>query len=126
MARKFLTPAELHVDSTTGGIKVGYRNVPLGLSNGAKTIAQSDDGKGWYKNDTTAYTYTIPDGLADGTIITIANLGSAGNITVSMSGSEVLRLAGSTTTGSRTIGPYGEGTFHRVGGVWLAGGNGVT
>lgn len=100
--------------------------VPLTLSNANVTLAQTDSGKGYYKDNTTAYTYTIPDGLANGTIFSLANMGSAGNITVSMSGSEVLRLAGTTTTGSRTIAPYSEGTFHRVGGVWLAAGQGVT
>lgn len=96
------------------------------LANAATTLAQSDNGKGYYKNNTSAYTYTIPDGLTDGTIITLANMGSAGNITIAMSGSEVLRLAGTTTTGSRTVAPYSEATVHRVGGAWLCGGAGVT
>jgi hypothetical protein len=106
--------------------RIGFRSVPMGLSNAAKTLAQTDNGCGYYKNDTSAYTYTIPDGLEDGTIFTLANMGSAGNITISMSGSEVLRLAGTTTTGSRTVAPYSEATVHRVGGVWLCGGAGVT
>jgi hypothetical protein len=103
------------------------KKVPLTLSNANVTLAQADSGKGYYKDNTTAYTYTIPDGLEVGTIFTLANIGSAGNITVSMSGSNVLRLAGTTTTGSRTIAPYSEGTFHKVDGTtWLAAGQGVT
>jgi hypothetical protein len=108
------------------GLAVGYRDVPLTAINTSATLAAADAGKGFYKTDTGAYTYYIPDGLADGTVFTIANIGSSGNVTVAMNGSETLRLAGTTTTGSRTIGPYGEGTFHRVGGVWLAGGQGVS
>lgn len=101
--------------------------VPLTLSNANVTLAQTDSGKGYYKDNTSAYTYTIPDGLDVGTIFTLANIGSAGNITVSMSGSNVMRLSGTTTTGSRTIAPYSEGTFHKVDGTtWLAGGQGVT
>ena len=103
------------------------KKVPLTISNANVTLAQADSGKGYYKDDTSAYTYTIPDGLEVGTIFTLANLGSAGNITVSMSGTEVLRLSGSTTTGSRTIASYSEGTFHKVNSTtWLAGGQGVT
>ena len=109
---------------TIGGVSV--LTVPMTLSNAAKTLAAADTGKGYYKNNTTAYTYTIPDGLPDGTVFTIANCGSAGNITIAMSGTEVLRLAGTTTTGSRTVAPYGEATVHRVGGMWLCGGPGVT
>lgn len=109
-----------------GGPKVGYRNVPVNLSNAALTLSADYDGEAVYKNNTTAYTYSIPDGLADGTVFTFANCGSAGNLTIAMSGSEVLRLAGTTMTGSRTVAPYGEATVHRVGGMWLCAGPGVT
>lgn len=112
--------------STIDSIKIGFRNVPVNLSNGALTLSSAYDGECVYKNNTTAYTYSIPDGLADGTIFTFANCGSAGNLTIAMSGTEVLRLAGTTTTGSRTVAPYGEATVHRVGGMWLCGGPGVT
>ena len=105
---------------------VSVLTVPMTLSNAAKTLAAADTGKGYYKNNTTAYTYTIPDGLPDGTVFTFANVGSSGNITIAMSGAEVLRLAGTTTTGSRTVAPYGEATVHRIGGMWLCGGPGVT
>lgn len=126
MARKFLTPAQLPDGSTIGGESVGYRGVPTVLSNAALTLSASHAGKCVYKNNTTAYTYSIPDGLPDGTVFTFANMGSAGNITIAMTGSEVLRLAGTTTTGSRTLAPYSEATVHRVGGAWLCGGPGVT
>ena len=96
------------------------------MSNAGITLSAAYDGESIYKNNTSAYTYTIPDGLPDGTIFTFANVGSAGNITIAMSGSEVLRLAGSTTTGSRTIAPYGQATVYKVGGTWLCGGPGVT
>ena len=112
--------------STVDGVKIGFRNVPVNLSNAALALSAAYDGECVYKNNTTAYTYTIPDGLPDGTVFTIANCGSAGNITLSMSGTEVLRLAGTTSTGARTIAPYGEATVHRVGGMWLCGGAGVT
>lgn len=112
--------------TTIDGVVVGYRNVPVNLSNAALTLDINYDGECVYKNNTTAYTYSIPDGLADGTLFVFANVGSAGNLTIAMTGSEVLRLAGSTTTGSRTVGPYGEATVHRVGGTWLCFGPGVT
>lgn len=112
--------------STIDSIKIGFRNVPVNLSNAALTLSSAYDGECVYKNNTTAYTYSIPDGLPDGTIFTFANCGSAGNLTIAMSGTEVLRLSGTTTTGSRTVAPYGEATVHRVGGMWLCGGPGVT
>lgn len=110
----------------SGGPKVGYRNIPVNLSNAALTLSIDYDGECVYKNNTTAYTFSIPDGLPDGTVFSFANCGSAGNITIAMSGSEVLRLAGTTTTGSRTIAPYGDAVVRRVGGMWLCSGAGVT
>ena len=109
-----------------GGPKVGYRNIPVNLSNAALTLTTDYDGECVYKNNTTAYTFSIPDGLPDGTVFSFANCGSAGDITISMTGSEVLRLAGTTTTGSRTIAPYGDAVVRRVGGIWLCSGAGVT
>lgn len=126
MARSFLTPAALPLASTVNGELIGYRGVPAVQQNTNFTFTSAYAGLCVYKDTTTAYTYTVPDGLPNGTVLVVANMAASGNITISMSGSEVLRLAGTTTTGSRTVGAWGEATLHKVAGIWLCAGPGVT
>jgi hypothetical protein len=125
--KTFSGTTALAAASTVDGDAIGYRHVPVTVSNAATNIAQTHNGKAIGKDDTTAYTYSIPDGLDIGTIITVFNNAASGNITVAMTGSEVMRLAGTTSTGSRTVGPYGEGTFHKVSATtWLSAGPAVS
>jgi len=125
--KTFSGTTALAAASTVDGGAIGYRHVPVTVSNAATNIAQTHNGKAIGKDDTTAYTYSIPDGLDIGTIITVFNNAASGNITVAMTGSEVMRLAGTTSTGSRTVGPYGEGTFHKVSATtWLSAGPAVS
>jgi hypothetical protein len=109
------------------GVELGFRSIPVIVSNGSSNLNQTHNGKAVGKSDTGTYTYYIPDGLEIGTVITVFNNAASGNAVLAMSGSEVMRLAGTTSTGSRTIGPYGEGTFHKVSSTtWLGAGAGVT
>ena len=58
--------------------------------------------------------------------VMVTNIGSAG-ITISASPGVTLRLAGTTTTGNRTVGPYGVATLRQVAaGVWFVAGAGVS
>jgi hypothetical protein len=56
----------------------------------------------------------------------VFNNNSASNITVAIT-SDTLRLAGSTTVGSRTVAPYALCTLYKVSATeWWASGVGVT
>ena len=116
--------------STVGGIVIGYRDVPVTISNAATTFALADAGKAFGKDNATAYTYTIPANgtvaFPIGTVITVFNNNATSNITVAIT-TDTLRLAGTTTTGSRTIAPFALCTLFKVSStVWMASGAGVT
>lgn len=112
------------------GPVVGYRDVPVTISNAATTFALADAGKAFGKDDGTAYTYTIPANgtvaFPVGTVITVFNNNATSNITVAIT-TDTLRLAGTTTTGSRTVAPFALCTLFKVSStVWMASGAGVT
>ena len=116
--------------STIDGAIIGYRDVPVTISNAAKTFALSDAGKAFGKDNGTAYTYTIPANgtvaFPVGTVITVFNNNATSNITVDIT-TDTLRLAGTTTTGSRIIAPFSLCTLFKVSStVWLASGAGVS
>ncbi len=116
--------------ATIDGFVIGWRDVPTSISNAAKTFALADAGKGFGKDNGTAYTYTIPANSSVafpvGTVITVFNNNAANNITIAIT-TDTLRLAGTTSTGSRTLAPYGLCTLYKVSStVWLASGAGLT
>ncbi len=112
------------------GVELGFREIPQNLQNATYTFALTDRGKSIGKDNTTAYTYTIP---ANGTVafpvgsaITVFNGNATSNITIAIN-SDTLRLAGTTTTGSRTLAPWGVCTLLKISStVWLASGSGLT
>ena len=96
------------------------------------TFAASDNGKQIIHPaaDTTPRTWTIDSNanlpLDVGTAITIRNQNSAGALTIAIT-SDTLRLAGSTSTGSRTIAAGGVATIVKEGTTeWYIMGTGVT
>ena len=116
--------------STIGGAVIGYRDVPVTISNAATTFALADAGKAFGKDNGTAYTYTIPANgtvaFPIGTVITVFNNNATSNNTVAIT-TDTLRLAGTTTTGSRTVAPFALCTLFKVSStVWMASGAGVT
>lgn len=116
--------------STIDSIVVGYRDVPITITNSAKSFALADAGKGFGKDNGTAYTYTIPANASVafpiGTVITVFNNNATSNITVAIT-SDTLRLAGGTSVGSRTVAPYALCTLYKVAATeWWASGVGVT
>ena len=116
--------------STIGGAVIGYRDVPVTISNATYTFALADAGKAFGKDNGTAYTYTIPANgtvaFPIGTVITVFNNNATSNITVAIT-TDTLRLAGTTTTGSRTVAPFALCTLFKVSStVWMASGAGVT
>lgn len=116
--------------STIDGFVIGYRDVPVLISNSARTFALADAGEAFGKDNATAYTYTIPANASVafpiGTVITVFNNNATSNITIAIT-TDTLRLAGTTTTGSRTVPPFALCTLFKVAStVWMASGAGVT
>ena len=113
-----------------GAATIGYLNVPQNTQAGDYTLALSDQGKHVYHptSDTTARTYTIPTNATVafpiGTVITIVNDTSAGLITLTTA--DTLVLAGTGTTGDRTISANGIVTILKISATrWLASGSGL-
>lgn len=128
--KTFSGTTALAATSTINGAVIGFRDVPVTISNANTTFALADAGKAFGKDNTTAYTYTIPANgtvaFPIGTVITVFNNNATSNITVAIT-TDTLRLAGTTTTGSRTIAPFALCTLFKVSStVWMASGAGVT
>lgn len=98
----------------------------------ANTFAATDAGKHYYVTGTpTSVTLTIP---ANGTvpfpigatIIIMNDLGAATNISIAIT-TDTLQLAGTGTTGTRTLARYGVATLTKVTSTkWIISGNGLT
>lgn len=112
------------------GPVIGYRDIPITVQNGTYSFALADAGKGFGKDNGTAYTYTIPANASVafpvGTAITVFNNNATSNITIAIT-TDTLRLGGTTSTGSRTLAPFGVCTLLKVAStVWIASGPGLT
>ena len=123
--------ANLTVSSGTLTASVGYvdaigslRNIPLNSQTSAYTLVASDNGK---VISITTGGVIVPSGVfSSSNAISIYN-NSASSQTITQGGSTTLRLAGTTTTGSRTLASYGLMTLLCVGGeVFVATGVGLT
>lgn len=110
----------------------GFRNIPQNSLSAAYTTVAADSGKHLFhpSADTTARTFTI-DSNANvaypiGTAITIINQNGAGVITIAIT-ADTLRLAGTGTTGSRTLAANGIATAIKVTSAeWLISGTGLS
>lgn len=112
------------------GPVVGYRDIPLTVTNSTKTFALVDAGQGFGKDTTTARTYTIPANSSVafpvGTAITVFNNAASGNVTIAIT-TDTMYLGGTATTGSRTLAPRGVCTLLKVAStVWIVSGAGLT
>jgi hypothetical protein len=128
--KTFSGTTALSATSTINGAVIGFRDVPVTIQNATYSFALADAGKAFGKDNTTAYTYTIPANASVafpvGTVITVFNNNATSNITVAIT-TDTLRLAGTTTTGSRTVAPFSLCTLFKVSStVWMASGAGVT
>lgn len=126
-----LTLDVLKIDGTTGAVSDRYgaiRSVPLTLQNGAYTFVAADNGRCRYKNDAVAYTYTVNTAVhAAGDILTVLNDNSTHNITIAAGAGVTLYLAGTATTGNRTVAPRGCASIYMVSStVGYVSGPGVT
>lgn len=128
------TPASGNLSNTTadGTNPVGFRHIPQVSQSAAYTLVLTDAGKHILhpSADTTARTFTIPANSAVafpiGTAITFINQASAGVLTIAIT-TDVMRLAGAGTTGSRTLAANGVATAIKLTATeWIINGAGLT
>lgn len=121
------------VTPTADGFAVGYKIVPQVSQSAAYTTVLGDSGKHIYhpSADTTARAWVI-DSNANvpypiGTELTFINDNAAGVITLTVAGTDTMRLAGTGTTGARTIAANGIAVALKLTATsWIINGTGVT
>ena len=110
---------------------VGFRNVPINSQSAAYTTVLADAGKAILhpSTDANARTFTIDSNAnvayALGTVLTFINMTSQ-VVTIAIT-SDTMYLAGTGTTGSRTLAAYGVATAIKMTSTtWLISGTGLT
>jgi hypothetical protein len=114
-----------------GTDSVGFRNVPINSQSAAYTAVLADSGKAILhpSTDANARTFTIPANASVayplGTAITFINMTSQ-VVTIAIT-SDTMYLAGTGTTGSRSLAQYGMATAIKMTSTtWLISGSGLT
>lgn len=118
-----LTPADLAAMSASIDALL---DVPSVVKSAAYTLALTDRGK---SVDTTA-NVTIPANASVafpiGATVVVTNTGSSA-ISVLAAGGVTLRLAGTTSTGTRTLSGYGQATLRKIAAdTWISSGMGLS
>jgi len=90
---------------TQNGSALGYLGIPQNQQDAAYTIAAADVGKSIYSENVAGQTITVPQLPADSSVVVIND--GASSITLAQGSGVTLRLAGTATTGNRTIGAGG-------------------
>jgi hypothetical protein len=121
-----ITPAAGTTTTATSG--AGYMGMPQNSTGTGITLAASDAGKHIYVT-TTGQTITIPSNgsvaFPVGTTIVVVNADTV-STTIAIT-SDTLRLANTSSTGSRTLASNGMCTLLKVASTtWIASGNGLT
>ncbi|MDZ7355866.1 MAG: hypothetical protein ONB55_22325 [candidate division KSB1 bacterium] len=116
----------------TSGFKVGYLNIPQNSQSANYTCVLADAGKHIFhpSGAGSGDTFTIPANSSVaydiGTTITFVNEDS-NSVSIAIGGSDTLRLAGTTSTGTRTLGQYGVATAIKITSTsWIISGTGLT
>lgn len=109
----------------------GFRGVPQNAQSGNYTLVLADAGKHIYhaSGDGSGDTYTIPANgsvpFPVGTAVTFVNLDS-NSVSIAIT-TDTMYLAGTGSTGSRTLAQYGVATAVKVAStLWLISGTGLT
>lgn len=127
------TPSAGTLSSCTvdGTNAVGFRNIPINSQSAAYTTVLADSGKVIFhpSTDANARTFTIDSNAnvayALGTAITFINMTSQ-VVTIAIT-SDTMYLAGTGTTGSRSLAQYGMATAIKMTSTtWIISGNGLT
>lgn len=110
---------------------VGFRNVPIASKSAAYTTVLADSGKVIFhpSTDANARTFTIDSNAnvayALGTVLTFINMTSQA-VTIAIT-SDTMYLAGTGTTGSRTLAQYGMASAIKMTSTtWIISGSGLT
>lgn len=119
-------------NSTVDGTNaVGFRNIPVNSQTAAYTLVLSDSGKCILhpSTDANARTFTIPsnDSVAYpiGTAISFVNMTSQ-VVSIAIT-TDTLYLAGTGTTGTRSLAQYGSATALKIDATtWIISGAGLT
>lgn len=107
------------------------KDIPQVVQNANATFALTDRGKHWIKDNTTAYTWTIPLNSAVafpiGTSITVRNKSGTGAVTIAKTAGVVLRKPGaSTDLTTVTLAVWGLATLVKEGtNDWVISGTGI-
>lgn len=127
------TPTSGNLSNCTadGTDEVGFRNIPLNSHSANYTTVLSDEGKGQLhpSSDANARTFTIDSNTnvpyPIGTAITFVNMTSQ-VLSIAIT-SDTMRLAGTGTTGTRSLAQYGIATALKIGTTeWIISGTGLT
>ena len=125
------TISNMNVGACTvdGTNSVGYLNIPQNSQTSNYTLVAADSGKHIYNPSGSSVTYTIPANgsvaYAVGTAITFVNMASS-SVTISIT-TDTMYLAGTGSTGSRTLAQYGTATAIKITSTsWIITGNGLT
>jgi hypothetical protein len=126
-AKANVKPAEAATNADTAA-SAGYMGMPqVILASGGLTLSKAHAGDHIYVTGS-SQTITIPANSSVpfeiGTTIVVIN----GNVTSSIAiTTDTLRLAGGTTTGTRSLAVYGMATLVKIDATtWIASGNGLT
>ena len=124
--------AQLRLTSGTMDFVASAKIIPQNIQSTAYTCVLDDSGKHILhpSADTTARTFTIPANASVaypvGTAITFVNQASAGVMTIAIT-TDVMRLAGAGTTGSRTLAANGIATAIKLTSTeWIISGTNLT
>jgi hypothetical protein len=109
---------------------IGFREVPQNAQSAAYTLVLADNGKHIYSANSAAQTLTVPPNSSvafpTGSTATIVNNGAAA-ITIAAGSGVTLCLAGTATTGSRTLAVRGIATLLKVAtDTWFVTGTGLS
>jgi len=110
----------------------GFLGVPQNAQSGVYTLVIGDIGKHIFHptSDATPRTWTIPSNASVpfpiGSAITFVNQNGAGVLTIAIT-TDIMRLAGAGTLGSRTLNPNGVATALKITATeWIISGSNLT
>lgn len=119
-------------DLQVGGVSVGYKTIPQNSQSGNYTCVLTDSSKHIYHpaGAGAGHTFTIPSNASVaypiGTAITFVNRDASNPLFIAIN-ADTLTLAGSGTTGTRTLGTYGQATALKITSTeWLISGTDLT
>ena len=123
--------ATITLPDSTSADTLGYLNAPINSQSAAYTAVATDAGKIIFhpSTDANARTFTIPAngsvGYDTGTVLTFINMTSQ-VVTIAIT-TDTMYLAGTGTTGSRSLAQYGIATAVKMTSTtWLISGTGLT